>query len=139
MVKWSEFIKWNSELFNERGVLYMYATKDKAIYICEAAISTVKERLQDHRHHRKDFVFRWIRKHIPHRIPCRIKVGILYYKGVRFPYSPGMLELLHDIQTLLILSETRRGNCPANVSNTKSPKWCRLGMVVFNGGVFLRY
>jgi hypothetical protein len=110
----------------------MYATKNKSVYIGEAAKMTVKERLQDHRHSKRDFVVKWIRKHIPHRIPCRIKVGSLYYKGVRLPYCPGMLELLHDIQTLLILSESKRGNCPANVSNTKSRKWCRPGMVVIN-------
>ena len=114
----------------------MYATKDRAVYIGEAARMTVKERLQDHRHSRRDFVVKWIRKHIPRWNPCRIKVGILYYKGVRFPYSPGMLELLHDIQTLLILSESKRGNCPANVSNTKSRKWCRPGMVVVNSGFY---
>jgi hypothetical protein len=112
----------------------MYATKDRAIYIGEALISTVKQRLQDHIHHRKDFVVKWIRKNIPHRIPCRIKVGIPYYKGNRMPHCPGMLLLLHDIQTLLILSEAARGNCPANVLNTKSRKWCRPGMVVTNGG-----
>ncbi len=114
----------------------MYATKAKPIYIGEAAKMTVKERLQDHRHSRRDFVVKWIKKHIPHWNPCRIKVGILYYEGVRFPYSPGMLELLHDIQTLLILSEAKRGNCPANVSNTKFRKWCRPGMVVVNGGSY---
>jgi hypothetical protein len=114
----------------------MYATKDMPVYIGEAAKSTVKERLQDHRHSKRDFVIKWIKKNIPHRIPCWIKVGILFYKGVRFPYSPGILELLHDIQTLLILSETKRGNCPANVSNTKSRKWCRPGMVVVNRGFY---
>jgi len=112
----------------------MYATKNKTIYIGEAAISTVKERLQDHRHSKRDFVVKWIRKHVPHRIPCRIKVGTLYYRGVRLTYCPGMLDLLHDIQTLLILSESKRNRCPANVSNTKSRKWCRPGMVVVNKG-----
>ena len=114
----------------------MYATKDRAVYIGEAAKMTVKERLQDHRHSKRDFVVKWIRKHVPHRIPCRIKVGIPHYKGTRLPYCRGMLDLLHDIQTLLILSETRRGNCPANVSNTKSRKWCRPGMVVINRGCY---
>jgi hypothetical protein len=115
----------------------MYATKDMPVYIGEAAKSTVKERLQDHRHSKRDFVIKWIKKHVPHRIPCRIKVGALYYRGVRLPFCPGMLDLLHDIQTLLILSETKRGNCPANVSNTKSRKWCRPGMVVVNVGSYL--
>lgn len=112
----------------------MYATKNMPVYIGEAAKMTVKERLQDHRHSKRDFVIKWIKKNIPHRIPCLMKVGTLHYKGLRLPYFPEMLDLLHDIQTLLILFESRRGRCQANVSNTKSRKWCRPGMVVVNGG-----
>ncbi len=110
----------------------MYATKDIPVYIGEAAKMTVKERLQDHRHSKRDFVIKWIKKNIPHRIPCLMKVGTLHYKGLRLPYCPEMLELLHDIQTLLILTEAKRGHCLANVSNTKSRKWCRPGMMVVN-------
>jgi len=114
----------------------MYATKDMPVYIGEAAKSTVKERLQDHRHSKRDFVVKWIKKNIPPKIPCRIKVGTLHYKKLRLPYCPEMLELLHDIQTLLILTESKRIRCPANVSNTKSRKWCRPGMVIVNGGSY---
>jgi hypothetical protein len=110
----------------------MYATKDMPVYIGEAAKSTVKERLQDHRHSKRDFVIKWIKKNIPHRIPCLMKVGTLHYKGLRLPYCPEMLDLLHDIQTLLILSESKRGNCLANVLNTKSRKWCRPEMMIVN-------
>src|SRR6266496_861724 len=126
-VRWSPWLKEDSECLDFSSVVYLYGLDELSFYIGIAHGQTVCQRWRDHLRD-KTFIGR-IRK-LPNCDNGKIKVGELFLPdGQR--YSK---EKLEDIESLLIHKEWKRGGCRANEKKTKFYNAFWRGLVVVNEG-----
>jgi len=127
-IYWTNWLELDDKLWLERDAVYMFATKSKSLYIGRAGDHTVRQRFCSHNKESKLLEiadcagrYRW-----------GLWIGIIEKeKGIR------SIELLADIESLLIYSESLRNNCKANNKNAKSRgKYNRPDMHIINHGGF---